>query len=69
MSLANQLKQMSIGQILEQYPQTQTVFREFGLQAYAATEASKYENIEASALVNTTDRDALIAALVEAIEH
>lgn len=63
MALDTELKGMAIADILSKYPQTEPVFQQFGLKAYAGTETAKYENLEASALVHNLNLEALLAAL------
>lgn len=68
MPLTSDLKSMAIAEILEKYPQTMSVFQEFGLHTYAKTETARYENLQASALVHSLDLDTLINALAKAID-
>ena len=61
------LSQLSIEQIITQHPQSEAVFKQFGLLTYASTETAKRENLEASALVHNVDLTQLLAALAKAL--
>lgn len=64
---AQDLSQLSIEQIIAQHPQTEAVFKQFGLLTYATTETAKRENLEASALVHNVDITKLLAELTKAL--
>jgi hypothetical protein len=57
------LKSLSLVQVLEQWPESSTIFEEFGLAQYAKTETARHENIEASVLVHNISLDDLLKAL------
>lgn len=59
-------KDMSIVDVVQQYPQTVEVFRNFGMGCLGCA-AARFENIEQGAAAHGIDIPALIAALNEAV--
>ena len=57
------LKDMSLPQLVESYPEARKVLMRFGLLTYAETETARHENLEASALVHSVDIDKLLSEL------
>ncbi len=55
-------KQMSIGEVVQKYPQTIPVFLQHGLMCVGCA-AARFENIEQGARAHGIDVDALITAL------
>ena len=64
---AQDLSELSIEHIIAQHPQTEAVFKQFGLLTYAGTETAKRENLKASALVHNVDLPNLLAELAKAL--
>lgn len=62
-----ELKTMAISEILEQYPQTESVFKKFGLLGYAHTETARHENLEASILVHALNLEMVLDMLMASI--
>ena len=63
------LKLLTLPELLEKYPATESVLKHYNLYGYAQTTAATLENIEASALVNQVDLDVLLEALIPAISN
>ena len=61
-------KEMSIGQIVEQYPETVPVFLKHGLMCFGCAVA-RFENVEQGARAHGVDADALVKDLNEAISE
>lgn len=61
-------KEMSIGQIVEQYPETVPVFLKHGLMCFGCAVA-RFENVEQGAKAHGIDTDALVKDLNEAISE
>lgn len=59
-------KDMSIVEVVQQYPQTVEVFRNFGMGCLGCA-AARFENIEQGAVAHGIDVAALIADLNKAI--
>ena len=53
--------EMSVPDIVSQYPQTEAIFKQFGLTP--SYKALQYETLHASALVNQIPLDDLLSAL------
>ncbi len=68
MSPSPVLMQMSIADILTQYPQTATVFEKYGLHRYATSQTAQFENLEASALVHSLNLNQLVSDLNHVIQ-
>ena len=66
MSKTKIVKEMSILDIVQQYPETLEVFAKFGLGCVGCA-AARYENLEAGAKVHGLDVDKLVDALNEAL--
>lgn len=60
-------KEMSITEIVQQYPQTVEVFMQHGMGCLGCA-AARFENIEQGAAAHGIDVDSLIAALNKAVE-
>lgn len=58
-------KEMGIGDVVRQYPNTIEVFRSHGMGCFGCA-AARFENIEQGALAHGIDIDALIADLNKA---
>ena len=61
-------KDMPIGQIVQEYPQTVPVFLKHGLMCFGCAVA-RLENLEQGALAHGINADALLADLNEAIQE
>ncbi|GAB4169844.1 MAG: DUF1858 domain-containing protein [Geothermobacteraceae bacterium] len=61
-------KEMTIGEIIRQYPQTVTVFRKFGLECHEC-QIAQFEAVEGGAEVHKVDIEGLLAELNQAIEE
>lgn len=59
-------KQMSIIEIVQKYPQTMEVFRNYGMGCLGCS-AARFENLEQGALAHGIDADALVADLNKAV--
>ena len=59
-------KEMSIGEIVQKYPQTVPVFMQHGLGCLGCAVAH-FENLEQGAMAHGIDIDVLVAALNEAV--
>ena len=59
-------KEMSIGEVVEKYPQTVEVFLRHGLMCFGCAVA-RFENVEQGALAHGIDVDALIKDLNAAV--
>lgn len=59
-------KEMSITEVVQQYPQTVQVFRNYGMGCLGCA-AARFENIEQGAAAHGIDIAALINALNEAV--
>jgi hypothetical protein len=66
--LATQLKELPLPELLEQYPSAKAVLEQYNLLAYSQTKAASLENLQASALVNQVNLDALLGDLSGAIK-
>ncbi|MDF2569758.1 MAG: hypothetical protein K0R55_1362 [Sporomusa sp.] len=55
-------KEMGIGEVVEQYPQTIEVFRNYGMGCFGCA-AARFENIDQGAQAHGINVDALIADL------
>ena len=62
-----ELKTLSLPELLTQFPATKSVLSDFNLLAYAETKTAALESIEASAIVNQIDLDALLTALEKSL--
>ncbi|MBP2654547.1 MAG: hybrid cluSPTER protein-associated redox disulfide domain protein [Firmicutes bacterium] len=60
-------KTMGIIEVVQKFPQTTDVFRNYGMGCFGCA-AARYENIEQGALAHGIDVDALIADLNKAAE-
>ena len=60
-------KDMSIVDVVQQYPQTVQVFRNYGMGCLGCA-AARFENIEQGAAAHGIDIAALIAALNESLK-
>lgn len=60
-------KDMSIVDVVQQYPQTVQVFRNYGMGCLGCA-AARFENIEQGAAAHGIDIEALIAALNESLK-
>lgn len=60
---ATELKTLSLPELLAQFPASKAVLSDFNLLAYAETKTAALESLEASAIVNQVDLDALLVAL------
>ncbi|MCP3177909.1 MAG: DUF1858 domain-containing protein [Desulfuromonadales bacterium] len=60
-------KEMTIGQILREHPETIAVFKRFGLDCHTCQIAS-LESVECGAEVHQVDTDALVSELNSAIK-
>ena len=60
-------KEMSITDIVEQYPQTVDVFQRYGMHCFGWM-AARFENLEQGALAHGLDVDALIKDLNDAVK-
>jgi len=60
-------KDMSIVEVVQNYPKTVEVFRNYGMGCLGCA-AARYENIEQGAKAHGIDADALVADLNKAIE-
>jgi hybrid cluster-associated redox disulfide protein len=58
---------MSIVEVVQKYPKTVEVFRNFGMGCLGCA-AARFENIEQGALAHGIDVDALIADLNKTVE-
>ena len=61
-------KSMSIIEIVQKYPQTVEIFRNFGMGCLGCA-AARFENLEQGASAHGIDVDALVAALNKAVEQ
>lgn len=61
-------KDMPIGQIVQEYPQTVPVFLKHGLMCFGCAVA-RFENLEQGALAHGINAEALLADLNEAIKE
>jgi len=61
-------KDMPIGQIVQEYPQTVPVFLKHGLMCFGCAVA-RFENLGQGALAHGINADALLADLNEAIQE
>lgn len=61
-------KQMSIIEIVQNYPQTVEVFRKFGMGCLGCS-AARFENVEQGAAAHGIDIDALIADLNKTVSE
>lgn len=61
-------KEMSIGQIVEQYPETVPVFLKHGLMCFGCAVA-RFENVEQGARAHGIDVEALVTDLNAAISE
>ena len=61
-------KDMSIIEIVQQYPQSLSVFAKYGLGCIGCA-AAKFENLEAGARVHGFDPDQMVADINEAINR
>lgn len=59
-------KDMPISDAVRQYPQTASVFMEFGMGCLGCA-AARFENIEQGAVVHGIDADVLVEALNKSI--
>lgn len=59
-------KDMSIIQIVQQYPQTVEVFRKFGMGCLGCS-AARFENLEQGAAAHGIDIEAIVADLNKAV--
>lgn len=59
-------KEMSIIEIVQQYPESLEVFAKFGLGCIGCA-AARFENLEAGAKVHGIDPEVLVASINEAI--
>ena len=59
-------KSMTIGEVVQQYPQTIEVFLKHGLMCFGCAIA-RYENVEQGAMAHGIDVDALITDLNAAV--
>ncbi|WP_378953645.1 DUF1858 domain-containing protein [Pelosinus sp. sgz500959] len=55
-------KELSISEVVESYPQTVGIFRNYGMGCFGCS-AARFENIEQGAAAHGIDVDALIADL------
>lgn len=60
-------KEMSITDIVEQYPQTVEVFQRYGMHCFGWM-AARFENLEQGALAHGLDVDALMKDLNAAVK-
>jgi len=60
-------KEMPIGQVVQQYPQTIRVFLSHGLMCVGCA-AARFENVEQGAMAHGIDVDALMKDLNAAVE-
>lgn len=60
-------KDMGIIDVVQKYPQTVEVFRNYGMGCFGCA-AARFENIEQGALAHGIDVDALIADLNKAVQ-
>lgn len=67
MITAENIKTLTLPELLEKYPASESVLQHYNMLGYAKTAAASYENIEASALVNQVDLDVLIEALLSVL--
>jgi hydrid cluster protein-associated redox disulfide domain len=61
-------KSMSIMEVVQKYPKTIEVFRNYGLGCLGCA-AARFENIEQGALAHGIDADALVADLNKATQE
>ena len=61
-------KDMSITDVVEQYPQTTEVFMQFGMHCFGWM-AARFENIEQGALAHGIEVDKLMEALNKAVAN
>jgi len=61
----NVTKDMTIGSVVETYPQTIPIFQRYGMGCLGCP-ATAYENVEQGALMHGIDIDELMTALNEA---
>ena len=59
-------KEMTIGEVVQKYPQTIRVFLTHGLMCVGCA-AARFENIEQGALAHEIDVDALVKGLNEVV--
>lgn len=59
-------KEQSISEVVEQYPSTVAVFRNYGMGCFGCASA-RFENIEQGAAAHGIDIQALITALNKAV--
>ncbi|WP_371381689.1 DUF1858 domain-containing protein [Sporomusa aerivorans] len=59
-------KEMGIGEVVSQYPQTVEVFRNYGMGCFGCA-AARFENVAQGAQAHGIDIDALMAALNKVI--
>lgn len=59
-------KDMAIGEVVEQYPETVPVFMQHGLGCFGCAMA-RFENIEQGAMAHGIDIEVLMKALNEAV--
>ncbi len=59
--------EMSVPDIVAQYPETEAVFKQYGLNVHY--KALSYETLSASALVNQLKLDELLPALNSAVKN
>lgn len=60
-------KDMSIIEVVQQYPATIEVFRKYGMGCFGCA-AARFENIEQGANAHGIDADALVADLNKAVQ-
>jgi hybrid cluster-associated redox disulfide protein len=61
-------KEQSIIEVVQQYPKTIEVFRNYGMGCFGCA-AARYENIEQGAAAHGIDIEALVADLNKAIQE
>ncbi len=61
-------KEMKIGEIVQQYPQTVKIFFKHGLMCVGCA-AARFENLEQGALAHGIDVDAIVTDLNASIEQ
>lgn len=62
------VKSMSIIEIVQKYPQTVEVFRNYGMGCLGCA-AARFENLEQGAAAHGIDVDALLVALNKAVDE
>lgn len=60
-------QEMSVPEVVEKFPATDAVFRQYGIQA-AGYKALAHENLFATARVHQIDLNALLAELNQAVQ-